>query len=401
MIITAFNPTTDQLEKTYLSNATSAGVTVLTVKNADRFIANDRIQIGETGREKTEIVTVVSVTSTTITIGATTFSHDATDPIYRLRYDQVKFYRSTSGSNGTYSLLSTVALDVDNAELITVYDDVVGLSTYYYEISYYHSISTLESSKSDPVPGQGYARKTVGFLVDEFLREVSDTTEILTDRTEIIGWLNECSELIHANASRPYDFLHSRTTLSRTANRNYIDFPVDSNGNQIMWKFDRMDYNFTDSTVSPAVDRTYALRVIGADEFRERFQDNTISALTVSDETQLMAIDTAVDRFRFNPPFATTAGGVFYLYYWKFFTVLDSEGDVLETPTMRPYKLYLLYKFYQKRAVKDALQQSIADHWLGAYNQEINKLDKANRKDMGSPRSFKYLPQTNAGNRRF
>lgn len=400
MIITAFNPTTEQLEKTYLSSATSAGVTSLTVKNNNRFVATDRIMIGEITREKTEMVTLSAVSGVNgMTVGATTFSHDTDDPVYRLRYDQVKFYRSTSGSGGTYSLLSTQDLDVDNADNITIYDDTTGVSTYYYKISYYNSVSTQESSLSDPIPGAGYPRNTVGYIVDEILRLVGDSKENVTDRTEVISWLNDCSDDMLSKAVRPYSFLHSRTTLTRTAARNYIDFPTDSNGDQTMWKFDRMDYNFVDASTS--TDVTYTLRVISPEEFRNRFDDNTIDSTTEDDETQLMAIDDAVDRFRFQPPFETTSAGVFYLYYWKFFTTLDSEGDELETPTIRPYRLYALSSFYRKKAASDSNMTAIADRYLADYTAEVARLSGHNRKDQGSPRSFGYLPQNNRGNRGF
>ncbi len=174
MLITAFNPLLDELEKTYLSSAESAGVTVHTVKNASDFTNTDRIQIGTGGHEKTEIVSTSATTATTITTGPTLYPHDANSPVTRLRYDKVKIYRSTDGSDGTYSLLATVDIDVDQAELTTAYDDTTGLSSYFYKVSYFHSLSTLESSLSDPIPGTGYDRGTVGYFIDQFITEVGD-----------------------------------------------------------------------------------------------------------------------------------------------------------------------------------------------------------------------------------
>ena len=133
MVIKAFNPETNDLEKSFLLNPYSVGVTTILVKNSDRFAANDRIMLGEMGQEKTEVVTVTSVSAdgNTIVIGTTVFSHSADDPVYKLRFDQVRFYRSTTTSTGTYTLLSTQALDVDNADLQTIYDDTTGTSAYF------------------------------------------------------------------------------------------------------------------------------------------------------------------------------------------------------------------------------------------------------------------------------
>ncbi len=402
MIITAFNPDVESLERTYLTLAESAGVTAHTVKNNDRFVADDRVMIGEMGHEKTEVVTVSSVSGgTTITTTATVFSHEPDDPITRLRFDRVIFYRSTTGSSGTYSSLGSVALDVDNANFITTYDDTTGLSSYFYKVSYLNSVSTLESSLSDPIPGGGYGRNTVGYMIDEVLREAQDLNEQFTDRIEILGWFNECSDDLTLRVKRPFDFLKTRTTLARVANTNYVDFPTDSNGNQTIWKFDRMDYNFVDTTTNPDTDVTYPVRVISLPEYRERFQDNTINSTTVNDEVQLISLDIAMNRFRIWPPAKTNAGAVWYMYYWKFFSTLDSEADVFETPTPRIYKLFALGKFFRKKSQTDSSQLALSDRYYADYNAEVAKLRKGDGMDAGSPKSFKFKPQDYKGNRNF
>lgn len=390
MIIRAFNSETDQLEKSYLSDQVAVGATSLTVKNNDRFAANDRIMIGEMGREKTEIVTVSGVSGgTVITTGATVFPHEADTPVYKLRFDQVKFYRSTTGSSGTYSLLATVAMDVDNELLETQYDDTTGTSAYYYKISYHHSVSTLESAQSDAFSGGGYSRNTVGFVIDEILREVKDETELETSRTEILGWFNEVNDDLITRSSKPYDFLRTRTTLSTVASTETVDFPTD------MWKFDRMDHLYQPDS---STDLDYPVRVVSLEEFRVKSQDNDLEE---DDELQLIALDTAVDKFRLYPVPDTSRSGVLYLYYWKKFTQIDSEGDTFETPNQRIYKLYAKAMFYRKKAVADGSQLPLSDRYMADYNSEVAKMTRANRKDAGSPRSFRFLPQSFKGNRRF
>lgn len=400
-LVNFYNPDTDNLEKSYLTKAISNGITDFVIKNANKFGANDRVLIGEMGREKSEIRTVSGVSSQTVTVSAaTSFSHEVDDPVYELRYDQIKIYRATSQS-GTYSLLDTIDIDVDNASKITVYDDTTGTSSHWYKITYYHSISTLESSQSDAVQATGYARGTAGFFVEEFLTEIGDPEQQTVSQAEVYGWLNECNDDLQTSTSKPYEFLRTRTTLTRTANTNYIDFPTDSNGNQTMWKFDRLDYNYVDTTTDPDTNVTYILRVLDVEEFRQRFQDNTIDTTTVNDETMYVALDTAVNRFRFHPPFETTSAGVLYLHYWKYFTEINSPGDIFETPNQRLYKKFCLGSYYRKLSVGEPSKAQVSDRHFADYAVEKAKLTGANRMDKGSPRSFKLLPRTNKGWRQF
>lgn len=391
MIITTLNPSTDDLEKSYLSNPYAAGTTSIEVKNNNRFVANDRIMLGEMGQEKTEIVTVSSVNAngTTVVIGATVFEHSADAPVYKLRFDQIKFYRSTTTSDGAYSVVSTQDLDVDNANLTTVYDDTTGTAAYFYKMTMYHSVSALESAYSDIIGGSGWRREQVGNIVDEILQEVSDPNEINITRRELIGYFNDVNDDLTTNVAKPYTFLHARRNLTRTLNTNYIDFPTDSNGKQIMWKFDRMDYNYTDTTTDPDTDRTTTIPVISMEEFRNTYSDNTISSTTVTDDTpEAMTLDTSVDRFRFSAPFETTSSTAFYLHYWKYFDTIDSEGDIIETPTPKIYKLYCKGMYYRKRAITESSFQATADRYFADYLVEKGKYSSHNRRDMGTPRRF-------------
>lgn len=396
MVITTLNPSTDALEKSYLANPYSVGINSIQVKNSDRFALNDRIMIGEMGLEATEVVTVTAVNADqqTLTIGTTLFSHAADDPVYRLRFDQVRIYRSITGLSGNYSVLATVNLDVDNADLSTIYDDTSGTSAYYYKTSVYNSVSAVESSLTDPIQGSGYRRNQVGYIIDEILREVGDENEQHVSRLEILGYFNDVNDDLLLNVSRPYDFLRARQTLDRTIGVNYINFPVDTNGDETMWKFDRMDYNYQDSTTSPVTNITYTLRVIPEEEFRNTYQNNTLDVTTEDDKTQVMTLDTAMNRFRFSPPFATTFPAAFYLYYWKFFTRISTEGQEIETPTAKIYKLYVKWRYYDKRAAAELSYKTLVGDFQQQYQREITNYSKVNRRDQGTPRGFRPASDT-------
>lgn len=392
MIVQAFNPSTDELEQTFLTTPISAGVTSLTVQNNQNFTGSVRVIVGDMGTETAEILTVSGITgANTIALSSgTSFAHSVDTPIYILQFDQVKFYRATSLA-GTYSVVATVALDVDNDERKTYYDDTTGLTSYYYKISFYHSVSAVESTLSDPVKGSGYANNQVGKIIDDMFLEFGEKVENgLLNRSEILAWMTEVNDDIHSTFKRPPVFTHTREAFTRTANRNYLDFPTDSDGNQKMWKFDRMDYNFTDSTTDPTTDETYILRVVSAEEFRDKYQNNTISSTTVDDQAQIMALDTAMNRFRYSPPSKTTDSNVFYLYYWKYLSSFDSEGDTLETPGAKIYKEYIRAQYYYKIAKRETSYLQRADRCNQRYEIEKLKLQRFNQKDTGSPRSFGY-----------
>ncbi len=392
MILTLFNPPTDDLEKAYLLNAYSAGVTSIAATNNNRFAANDRIMIGEMGNEKTEIVTVSSVNAngTEMVIGATVFSHSADDPIYKLRFDQVKFYRSTTTEAGVYSVVATEALDVDNANLTTIYDDTAGLTTYFYKMTLYHSISTLESAFTDVIGGGGWSRKQVGNIIDEILREVGDPQEENVSRTEILGYFNDVNDDLLIGVTKPYNFLRTNASLARTANLNYVAYPTDADGNQTMWKFDRMDYNYTDTTTDPDTDYTRTIPVIPETKFRNDYQDNTVSTTTVSDDVPAaMTLDDTNSRFLFSAPFETTDSDCLKLYYWANFSTITSEGDEIQTPTPKIYKLYAKVMYYRKKAVTNSDYNATADRFNGMYALEKSKYKGVDRKDAGTPRGFR------------
>lgn len=398
MLIPVFNPEIADLEKSYLANNYNSGILSITLKNTDRFVVNDRIMIGEQGQEKTEVVTVTSVdpNSTDLGVSATRFGHSADEPVYKLRFDSVKFYRSTTGVAGVYSNISTQPLDVDNEDLETKYDDTSGLASYFYYFTFYHSLNAIESANSDIIAGTGWRREQVGNIIDEVLKEVSDPNEQHITRSEILGYFNDVNDDIQLDNTKPPEFLKTRLALSRTANRNYIDYPVDSYGKQLMWKFDHMDYNYVDSTTTPATNETKTIPKLDPDDFRNRYTDNTIDSTTVSDkQPAFMTLDNSVNRFRFSHAAATSLGNVFYLHYWKYFNVIDSEGDIIETPTPKIYKLYIKAMYYSKRSVADLTLNANAQQWLNAYQIEKSKYKSHNRKDKGSTRSFRPRTSTN------
>lgn len=381
MIIAALNPDVSDHEKTNLSTSVAAAATSLTVRNNQGFANTDKILIGEMSREKSEIATINGAVSagTSLSVAAITFPHSTDDPVYKLRFDKVRFYRSTTGINGSYSLIATVDIDVDNANDETTYDDSTGSTTYYYKNSYYNSVSTVESQQSDPMLGGGYSRNSVGSLLDEVFEEVGDKNNDFMSRQEAIAILNDVNDTLVGETKKPYRFLKTSVTVDATAATD-IDFPAD------MFKFNRLDYRYNLN----GIDETYSVGTIDPDLFRYRYTDNDVIA---DDQLQGVWLDEEEQKIRVYPPFATTRSDVVTIHYWKYPTEINSEADEFETPTRLLYKLYLMGRYYLKRSAKDAAFGGLANFYFSGYTKELNKLPRSNRIDEGTPQSFKYEPR--------
>lgn len=377
MIITAFNPSTDNLEKTYLSQYLASGASSLTVKNNDRFATTQAILIGEMGEERSELNTTSGITGVhTISIDSNTaFDHNADDPVYKLDYNQVKFHRAST-EGGAYSVIATVDIDVDNHDKVTRYDDTTGSSTDYYKIQFYNSETTESSELSDAIPATGAAANTVGKVVDEVVRRVRDTQYTILSINEYIDIMNEVNDDLIKMSHRPYRFLKTSATYNTTAATGYITLPTD------LWKFDYLEYSWTVGGVT----RKYKIDLpLSREDFVRKYEGADIAD---SDELIDIAIDEYNSQILLGPAPKTSQTGVIELFYYKNFTDLDSAGDVVETPDTLIYKYKMLAEFYTAKAESDTKWYNLVQKYEDKYNGELMKMQRVNRLDTGTPRSF-------------
>ncbi len=190
MIIKAFNPDVVNNFKTSLTVKVVATDTALTIANNTGFTQNDFFILGKMGEERTELQKVNAAVSgkTALTSTALNFDHGVDTTLCYVKYDKVRFYRSTD-SGVTYTLLTTVDMQTDR--VLTSYDDSSGLATHYYKACYYNSISTAESAKSSALVGTGYTTYSLKYLQDRVLALFPDPQEEFLVRDEITDWFNE------------------------------------------------------------------------------------------------------------------------------------------------------------------------------------------------------------------
>lgn len=376
MLLRIDNPSLEGAEQTVLTDSVNTGASNLQVKSSQGLTALDYGVIGPYGVEKTELKQLSTITDTlNIAPASLAYSHSEGDPLTLIRWNQIKIYKATS-LTGTYSILTTVGIDVD--QTTTNYDDTTGLSTDYYKISYYNSQTTVESSLSDPIPGGGIDTNTVRYVTDQILKEAKDPNEDFTDRDEILDWFNDCSADIKARR-RKWAFLLTRAVGSRIINQEYYDITT-AFGVTDIDKISHLDYNLNDGVS----DINYRLRYVMPEEFDSITTDNDEDG---NDSIQRWTWDEARDYIRVYPKPATSGNTCFYLYYYKDIPMLDSDGDsFLVSP--RVYKYYALSQFHTKKG-----DINIADRYSMKYEQALVGLVRDQRKEVGQPRGFSFNPK--------
>lgn len=374
MIVTAWNPETEGLEKTYLSKVVQAGANSLNVKNADRIAENSLILIGEMGMEQTEMAQVgAGGTSTTLPLDANLkFAHSADEPVYKMRYDKVIFYRSDA-ADGVYTLIETVDIDVDNRDQKTEYEDTAGSGTSFYKTKFYNSVTGEETEFSDYISAEGYGEQTIGNVVDETVDLLKDSEYTVLSSRDYLTIATEVNHDINGQSERPYNFTRKRVLLNRVAGQAYVDLPAD------YYKFKSVEY----TNVVGNYPRTKELVPVSTAQFYTGY-----GAMANSDMITRIALDDEEKRLLLKPAPRTNSTGAFALWYYRKLGAFKNLTDEVLTPNTLIYRYKFMAEFYSRKAETDSSFGSLATKYEAKYGNELMKLQRSNRKDVGSPRSF-------------
>ena len=152
MVIQTFNNQTVNTPQTFLTNTVNSGDSVLGWKNPSGFSANYAIQLGKTGEEQTEIVilgaSTPAGTAGTIT-GTLLYPHPVDTPIYAIKYDQLVFEVSTTGTSGIAAPLTNGTIGIQADSEFTQFDHTTGATSYAYRTYYRNSVLNATSTESD------------------------------------------------------------------------------------------------------------------------------------------------------------------------------------------------------------------------------------------------------------
>lgn len=205
-LVRTLNNQTVNAPFTFLANPVNAGTNVFQVRNMSGFSASWAVQIGNTGEAQAEILVLNSGTPSG-TIGTTTanclYDHPADTPLFAVKFDQLVFGRSTTGTAGTSSPMTggTVTIQADGTQ--TIFDDPTGAVGYAYQTYFQNSVTSLQSSLSDWILSGGLPFYSLGKMrqrVKDKLISSGYLNGVTIVDTEINDWLNEWLEYMTSAA---------------------------------------------------------------------------------------------------------------------------------------------------------------------------------------------------------
>lgn len=196
MLIKALNDLDKRASYTFLSNTEASGASTVRVQNVDGFVASWGIQIGKTGEERSEVLTLGTATpsGTALTVtGTTRFEHATDTPIYAIKWNQIVFERSTVGTAGTATPMTSGTLTITADSPYTVFDDTTGATTYAYKTYYRNSVTTDISSESDWLTPAGYSFYSLAKMRERTKNKLFNAGYIKYDLL-VDDWINEWTE---------------------------------------------------------------------------------------------------------------------------------------------------------------------------------------------------------------
>ncbi len=206
-----------------MSDNYSSGVSTLILANGNGFSANDYVLLGEFGHEQSEIVQANSVSSNTLTLSAATnFAHSQDTKVTIIKYNQVRFYRTTTAtfsSNSANALTGYIDIQADSKFTITY--DTTNTTGYGWFI-FYNETTTKATQSSNAIPYGGFEENSVRNVIDGFYSLLNNKETKLISSRDAYQWMNEAystvnSELNIVNESFNLPSLYPITVSSGTA----------------------------------------------------------------------------------------------------------------------------------------------------------------------------------------
>ncbi len=180
----------------FLEADVASGATSLTA-NGTFFSASQYIVVGQPGQEKSEIVKISAVSSTTFTLAtALVFSHNRGDVITFIEYNQIEPSRSTNGGT-SFSTLTVVDIDPQMAETVLLRASDSTTDVYKFRFTNTAFVFTpTYSGYSDSVVATGYADNSVYAIKKKALDDMGERlSDLITDEF-LNNALNEARRIV-------------------------------------------------------------------------------------------------------------------------------------------------------------------------------------------------------------
>jgi len=128
-----------------ITESVAVGAVTLTLQNTEGFADDDYIVIAP-NTEKSEIVKIdaLVINNAKVTTTAFKFNHVIGDVVYRLPYNQMRFYEHPTADMTSAAVVATV--DMNFADVYTKYPYPDTYPDYYYKRTFYNSTTFVESN---------------------------------------------------------------------------------------------------------------------------------------------------------------------------------------------------------------------------------------------------------------
>jgi len=194
MIIKVENTLTEKAQGTDLSFPEASGQAVIRWKNPNGFAASWAVQVGKTGIERSEVgllgTAAVDGTAGTLTANLT-YDHAADTPVYAIKYDQVVFERSITGTSGVAAPMTDGTITIQADSIHTQFDDTSGSPSYAYKAYFRNSVLNTTTTESDWLTSSP-SFYSLGKIRERAKRKMLNAKSLTND--QIDDWVNEWLE---------------------------------------------------------------------------------------------------------------------------------------------------------------------------------------------------------------
>lgn len=336
----------------YLSATYAAGVSSLTVTNADAFAANDYVVLGEIGFEQCEIVQVNTVNTSTQVItlvAATVFPHTESSRVAVTPFNKVRFFWTATETYATTTpLTGYIALQPN--DWFTKYVDN-SQSTGYGWFIYQNSTTGFVSSNSNSIPYANFSRSTVKSAIDGFYSLINNNEQKLITYDDALEWLNEAHDIAKNDldlSNNEFNASDGTDTVSVVAST--AEYALAANFGTMISVWVNNTPGVTNGTTLDPMD----------------LADVDANNLLLSGVNPRWYIRGGYIGFT---PAPTSAYTVYYRYQ-KTAADLTSYSDVITLPR----KAYHLLKTYMLHKAKIKLRHADAMATLGMFEKGIEKM---------------------------
>lgn len=218
----------EALQETELTANIASGSSTLTVANIEKFAVGKFVWI-DPFTEKGEIIAVHASSApsgSTITLASnTSFAHSAGAKVLYVEFNQAEFnHAATLG--GSKSVLATVALAGGERE--TRYLDT-SQTTGFYFVRLKDSVAGTFSGYSDGIEYGGRDANTVGYMIENALRDANETLSEIVTLDDCLQWLTKGMTEIKGKLKNWPEHMSYNTIIGQTSRgTNVVTMPTDA-----------------------------------------------------------------------------------------------------------------------------------------------------------------------------